>query len=186
MLHIPVLVSVTLGSVGLAPFYAAVRRQRIFQPAAFPKTMDEMMVEASDKAVARARSRYAITLDYSMDSIRNVESIMGKAYELYRAAPQLVDARSMAFVFGAYVGETIRRNNPACSWERSNEVGAEDFYTLYRGDRATFPMAWCMKCITEGAVDDARVIRNKAVIRHVPKVEVREIPKVRSATAGAY
>jgi hypothetical protein len=172
MLHIPVLLSVTLGSVGLAPFYAAVRRQRIFQPATLPMTMDALMADAADKAVSRARSRYAATLDYSMESIRDVENIMGKAYQLYRAAPQLVDARSMALVFGAYVGETIRRNNPGCFWERSDEVGAEDFYTLYRNDVATFPMQWCLNCITEGAGDDARGMRNLVPVRRVPRAVI--------------
>lgn len=185
MLRVPVFVSVALSSVGLAPLYAVVRRARYFQPESFPKKAVKLMIEAADKAVTRARSRYGITLDYSMESICDIEHIMGKAYDLYRAAPQLVDARSMAFVFGAYIGETIRRNNPACAWEISHEAGTEDFYTLYRDDVATFPMEWCMNCITEGVVDDTRVMPNQ-VVRSAPQLVMEQAPQAGPIPAGSY
>ena len=160
-----------------ARMVAAYRSQHLF-----PKSLEEMIAMGAAKAVQRAHARYETELDYSLDSIHSVETVLGKLHETYLAAPQLVDVNSMAFVFGAYVGEAIRRNYTGARWERSHDVAGKDAYLLHWGECTCFPMEWCMKRIAEGAEDN--VWAKYEVLANMEKGDAHEVGKSRAASAG--
>lgn len=164
-----ILLAIVVGSLGLGLLYASFRRKN---GSNLPKNLEKMIAEGAEKAVARARSRYEIALDYRTESIQKVEIVLAKVHETYQAAPQLVDVNSMAFVFGAYIGETIRKNHPGCSWERTH-----DSYPLQWGEKTCVPMAWCTQRLTEGASENVW-------LKFQALQSGAEAPKSRSATAG--
>lgn len=110
----------------------------------FPTTDDEMMVSAAEKAVARARSRYGVDLDFTIASLRGVEVVMARVHDEYRAEPQLIDVNSTAFVFGAYIGETIRRTQAAV-WLKQ-----EADFVLHLKSAECKPVEWCVNRILRG------------------------------------
>jgi hypothetical protein len=181
MSHIPLLTTAVLSSLS-ALVYSAMRNKPKVPASAYPKSVEAMAAAASNLAVARARSRWAIQLDYSAKSIQVVEMILAQLHEAHKTEPALVDVNSMAFIFGAYIGETIRRNHRACFWQRDF-----DCYPLHYGETTCFPMAWCTTRIAVGSAENVWV-KYQMLTQPQPAaaMHVYEMPKARSASAGAY
>ena len=162
--------------------YSAMRKQPKVPASAYPKSVEAMAATASNLAVARARSRWAIQLDYSANSIEVVEMILAQLHDTYKTEPEVVDVNSMAFIFGAYIGETIRRNHRATYWQRDF-----DCYPLHFGETTCFPMAWCTTRIAVGSAENVWVkYQMLTQPEHIPVTRLYEMPKARSASAGAY
>ena len=106
------------------------------------------------EAVRDAKESDHITLDYTPDSIRIVESILGKVHDQYVKNPDSVSARGLGTAYGAYVGEVIRRSEIGAKWERDDPVAGEKSYPLHWGGRISFPMTWCYKRIVNGPEDN--------------------------------
>lgn len=140
-----VLAPVTLSFMSAAFLFAAVRQHREKPATTAPLTLEQLIAEACDKAVGRARSRYGIKLDYSLESILDVEKILTDMQRIYASTPQLLDEKSISFVFGAYIGETIRRNHPGASWVR--ESAGSDF-SLEWQHVIHQPAEWCRQRLT--------------------------------------
>jgi phosphoribosylformylglycinamidine (FGAM) synthase PurS component len=115
-------------------------RQREF------KTTNELIEYLSGQAVEDARDNNRIELDYSVESIKQVEEILGKVHEQYLNNPASVSERGLGSEYGAYLGECIRRSEPGAYWERDHPVGGEKSYR----EGESFPMAWCRRRIIEG------------------------------------
>jgi hypothetical protein len=173
------LTTAVLSSLSVAFFYSAKRKQPKHPVAALPKSVEEMAATASNLAVARARSRWAIQLDYTPKSIQVVEMILAQLHETFKAEPGLVDVNAMAFIFGAYIGETMRRNHHGCFWQHDF-----DCYPLHYGETTCFPMAWCT---TRIAVGSAENVWSKYQMLTKPQqlFVVPQAPKAHSAAAGA-
>jgi hypothetical protein len=116
----------------------------------FPHSLEQMIATASANAVERARSRYGVTLDFSLDSIRLVDVLLAHVHQEFVTAPELVDINSLAFGFGSYIGETIRRNQPGCVWERNHDEAGDNSFPLHWGEASCFPIGWCVRRIREG------------------------------------
>lgn len=162
--------------------YSAMRNKPKGQATAYPKSVEAMAAAAANLAVARARSRWAIQLDYTPKSIQVVEMILAQLHENYKTEPALVDVNSTAFIFGAYIGETIRRNHRATFWQSDF-----DCYPLHYNETTCFPVAWCTTRIAVGSAEN--VWTKYQVLTQVPSassMRVYEMPKARSASAGAY
>ena len=171
-----------LSSLSVAFFYA--KRKQPKHPVSvlsvLPKSVEEMAVTAANLAVARASSRWAIQLDYTPKSIQVVEMILAQLHESFNAEPKLVDVNAMAFIFGAYVGETMRRNHHGCFWQHDF-----DCYPLHYGDTTCFPVAWCTTRIAVGSAENVwskyQMLTKAGQLFVVPPV-----PKVLAATSGAF
>ena len=82
--------------------------------------LDAMMQSYAEQAVARARE-YQIQLDYSEDSLQQVESILDRLHHPTAggpisgskpgpaAAPADVDTEELCKMWGGYLGEVVRR-----------------------------------------------------------------------------
>ena len=138
---------ILLALVAVAVIYAAMRRKRASIGLEFPLAADALLPEAAEKAVERARARFNITLDYSVFSIHQLDDIFFKLRDVRASSPDLTDPKSLAFVFGAYLGETIRLNHPGFLWQRET---IEADYQLRSKDAVASPIEWCAKRLAEG------------------------------------
>jgi hypothetical protein len=121
------------------------------------KTTEELIEYLSGQAVEDARTNNQIDLDYSTDSIKRVEDILGKVHEQYLKDPASVSERGLGSAYGAYIGECIRRSEPGAYWERDSAVSAvsgEKSYPIHWGSGESYPMAWCRRRIIEGDGDN--------------------------------
>jgi hypothetical protein len=123
-------------------------------------TTQEMMQHLADEAVKDAARENRITLDYSIESLKSVEEILGKLHEQYRRDSSTLSPRGLAMAYGAYIGEVIRRSDPdckagsGCQWDRDHPVMGEKSYPLHWQAGDSFPCAWAYRRITEGPEDD--------------------------------
>jgi hypothetical protein len=106
------------------------------------------------EAVRDAKENNHTLLDYTPESIKIVESILGSVHDQYVKNPDSVSARGLGSAYGAYVGEVIRRSENGAKWERDDPVAGEKSYPLRWGGRVSFPMSWCYKRIVNGPEDN--------------------------------
>lgn len=135
----------------LIGFYAVHQKNRP-TPVEF-KSTDEFIQGLSSEAVKDALSNNQIKLDYSVDSIKNVEVILGKLNDQYEKAPSSIAVKGLSAAYGAYIGEVIRKAEPDVHWKRDDEMG-EKIYPLVWGGASIYPMAWCQKRIENGDEDN--------------------------------
>ena len=130
---------------------------RCLKPKRQFKTTDDLIQYLSSGAVDDARINHQIHLQYSIDSIHQVEALLGQLHEKYLKDPQSIAVNGLSSAYGAYIGEVIRRTELGAHWERDHEVAGEKSYPLTSGGGASFPMGWCYKRIVDGEEDNVWV-----------------------------
>lgn len=136
-----------------ALFWQIRKRPRPTPEIKFTSTQ-ELMDYLASEAVKDARQENRISLDYSVDSIKSVEQILGTLHELYVKNPSSISVKALASSYGAYIGEVIRRSDPGAEWARDDEVGGEKSYPIIWGAGHSYPMAWCYRRIVDGPEDN--------------------------------
>jgi hypothetical protein len=102
-------------------------------------------------AVKHAGFKHKAGLDFSMDSIHRIDWILQDLHKRH-AAGRLSgkEARSEANIWGAYVGETVRRLNGG-KWESRRGSSGENIFVLMVNEGKTVnPFDWCYDRITQG------------------------------------
>jgi hypothetical protein len=124
-----------------------------------PENIDKYMASLSAQAVKRAGSSYGVNLDYSPDSVKEVEKILGAKYGLQETHPmteaEIVDA---AHLWGAYIGEVMKRVHPA-HWVRDSDVVGKDALPIVYEDKSgeSYPCAWVYHRLKNGEEDNVWV-----------------------------
>jgi hypothetical protein len=139
---------------------AALIFQRVKSRAIAPRTFhstDEYIQFAANEAVKNADKEFNVKLDYSVDSIKKVEDVLGRLHDMYEKDKASLRVDALANMYGAYIGEVIRRSEPGVKWEKDHPVAGEKSYPLHWAARDLFPMAWCHRRITEGDGDNVSV-----------------------------
>jgi hypothetical protein len=110
--------------------------------------MAAQMIEFADGAVALA-SHYEIPLDFSAESVQTLEMILD---QLHGTVAELSeeDLRVHAMVWGAYLGEVIRRRWGG-EWTMESAVHTEAVPTLRMDDGEIYPPSRVFARITQGA-----------------------------------
>ncbi|HXJ88135.1 MAG TPA: hypothetical protein VMS18_15040 [Candidatus Binatia bacterium] len=98
--------------------------------------VEEFIGFASQSAVTDAENYDHIKLDYSVESLKQVDEILGRVHDTYVKSPSSVHMRGLAAEYGAYVGEVIRRSQPNVCWTRDSKVMGEKSYPC-TGERAS-------------------------------------------------
>ncbi len=182
MAHLSVLPTVFVLGLPLTLLLSETVRRRNRPTTNFPTSTEALIAQGAAKAIARARSRYGLTLDYSHQSMRHVETMLAELHEVYAADPHLVDIHSMAFVLGCYIGETVRKNNPSADWEYHLAMGGYP-HALRCGEQTCFPMEWCMTRMIGN--EHENVWTKYRLLVHQPKTEEAPVRlKALSASAG--
>lgn len=120
-------------------------------------TASDMMAAYAEDAVDHARVNFSVALDYSPESVREVERILeqlrvamrGFIVRLFRLGPSDDDVRKMSMMYGGYVGEVFKRVRGG-DWTIHSEHGL----ALVRGEEVIFPHERVHKRLVNGAEDD--------------------------------
>jgi hypothetical protein len=126
-------------------------------------TVTDVMVAYAQDAVDHARSSSGVALDYSFDSIRDVEDILEN---LHRALPPSSlgkvsgkrptqeDIETVSKMYGGYIGEVFRKVGGG-EWSFDEEVGpGQNYVCLRKGDLRIWPPSKVYKRITNGSEDN--------------------------------
>jgi len=111
--------------------------------------MQQMNASAHEVA-----ANFDVTLDYSDDSIQNVESILGEIHENYMETKDDSGLRGIALFFAAYIGEVIRRKGLGGVWSRNHKLFGDDSFPFHWNGGDLFLYGWCEKRIFDGDGDD--------------------------------
>ena len=119
---------------------------------------DEFVQWLATEAVKDAGEQNHVKLDYSVESIKNVEQILSTLHNQYTKDPSTISVKGLGFAYGAYIGEVIRRTEPGAHWQRDDEMGDQS-YPIIWGPNAghSYPMAWCYRRILNGDDDNVWV-----------------------------
>ncbi len=118
--------------------------------------IDVFMASLSVQAVERAKSGYGVTLDYSADSVKEVEKLLAMKYDLGHTHPMTEEETSdAAHLWGAYIGEVIKRQHPA-HWERDSAAAGKGALPIVFNDTGeqSFPCAWVYHRLKNGDEDN--------------------------------
>ena len=115
----------------------------------------EEMKERAASAVEDARDKYSIELDYSSDSIEEVERILDKIHRQHREEPiDNAELNRLKLKWGGYVGEVIKRLRKA-EWQLDSKIaGPGSLPVVYEKSGESFPVMWCLKRIVNGPEDN--------------------------------
>jgi hypothetical protein len=119
------------------------------------KSTDEFIQWLSSEAIKDAEQN-SVKLDYSPESVRDVEKILSKIHEQYAQSPSSVRVMGISAAYGAYIGEVVRKTEEGVHWERDDQMG-EKIYPLIWGTGHSYPMGWCQRRITDGDGDNVWV-----------------------------
>jgi hypothetical protein len=95
-----------------------------------------------------------LELDFSDDSIQEVENLLAQCHEEFNESESEDGFHGLALMFGAYIGEVIRRKGFGGAWARNHPDFGEDSFPFYWRDETLFLYAWCAKRIFDGDADD--------------------------------
>lgn len=119
-----------------------------------PKTTQDSIDFLSAEGVKDADRESHVHLDYTVESIKKVEGILGDLHGLYAKDHSSVAVEALSLAYGAYVGEVIRKTEPNVRWEKSDSATGEKSPTLIWGEWRSYPMAWCYRRIVNGDEDN--------------------------------
>lgn len=113
-------------------------------------------------AVEYARQERGLVLDYTPESVEQVEAILAWHYSiiprsfihrLFRRRIRERGIRLMAAGYGSYIGETIRRTWGG-SWQVDHPVNGPGSFPLTCRGQDAFPILWCDKRLRNGPEDN--------------------------------
>ncbi len=93
--------------------------------------LEQLKEEMSSLAERIAKEGFGINLDYSAESIKQVEQILGSIHKEYKKTNSQEGLYGIAFEFGAYIVKVIERNFGAVKWERNHKSIGKDTFPLY-------------------------------------------------------
>lgn len=135
--------AVTSGKGGTAKAWLRVPRGR---------TLDDSMKELAVKARALARTEYKLDLTHDRASIKDLEGeILDDLHQnqLIAAYPE-EELTEMSQLWGAYVGEVLRRIRPGQWRSKSRHEGRRPMPFVLDRNAEVFPCAWVYRRIKHG------------------------------------
>jgi len=114
------------------------------------KHINELKKELIDLSL-KVGSHYGINLDFSVESVKDVEKILSKISTEYKKNKNEEGLNGLALELAAYIIAVIEKNISVGKWERDSvEFGKDVFpYDLGEGN-IIFPYQWCLKRIHDG------------------------------------
>jgi hypothetical protein len=122
-----------------------------------------MMAAYAMDAVDHAKTACGVNLDYSAESIRNVEAVLERLHSemprgflarLLGRAPSDETIWTMCKMYGGYIGEVVRRTGGG-EWVLDTEIApGERVIALRKGEGRMFPPSKVQKRLTNGSQDN--------------------------------
>jgi hypothetical protein len=101
-----------------------------------------------------ASEHFDTRLDYSVESVQQVDRILGAFHDEYRKTQSDDGLNGVALEFAAYIVSIIQRHFGPAQWERDCPSFGEDAFPLHWRGSSVYPYAWCQKRIFDGPADD--------------------------------
>jgi len=101
-----------------------------------------------------AKEGFNVTLDYSVESVKQVEQILGSIHNEYKKTHSEEGLQGIAFEFGAYIVKVIEHNFGPAEWQCDHKSMGENTFPLLWHNSTLFPVEWCKKRIFDGSGDD--------------------------------
>jgi hypothetical protein len=124
--------------------------------------IEAMMQEGVAQTLELAKEN-GITLDFSDESIDEIEKLLAECHSEFKKTKSEEGFYGLAMMFGAYIGEVIRKKGFGGSWARNHPDMGEDSFPFYWRDETLFLFAWCAKRIFDGDGDDV-AFKYKALV----------------------
>ena len=145
----PLAIILVMAAFGMALVLVTRRK-----PVSAEMPFDQLVEFLPKEAVAIARDRHGITLDYSPASVEQVEAILGRLHDEYKKRNTTEGQRGLALAFGVYIGEVIRKQAGEGHWKQDHPVAGEGSMPLHWKGHDSFPVAWCLKRLANGEEDN--------------------------------
>ena len=141
------------------------------------RTIADTMELVAREAASLAQSSAGQKLDFSEESIKIVESILGQLHsekKNAKASPQPEVINRVCHIYGAYIGEVMRRNIGG-EWILDDKLArGQKIPAMRKGQMQTSPFAKVYKRIMNGPEDDVwfyyRVFVERCAENIPPKV----------------
>lgn len=140
---------------------------------------ETFMKRACLEAVRAAKVEENVELDYSDASIQKVEKMLADVHKHYQKTKNEEGLHGIALIFGAYIGEVIRRRGQGGSWARDHKEFGEDSFPFTWKGSDLFPYGWCLKRIFDGKADDVWFKYQALILKSVATKELVFTPKKR-------
>ena len=115
----------------------------------------DMQKKLAELALEIAKDNYAISLDFSHESIEQVENILADIHKEHKETGHEDGLNGVALEFGSYIAATIQKNTNIGRMERNHpDIGEDSFPFYWKGDEVMFPYGWCVKRIFDGPEDN--------------------------------
>jgi hypothetical protein len=121
-------------------------------------TVHDVMTAYAKDAVDAAKRNFKEDLDYSEESIRLLEKIVGRQNEEYVKGPKPSEQQLQTFskMWGAYLGEVVRRHHGG-EWTTPSDGIFQGLYVLTVKETQTSPPSKVYKRIVDGDGDNLYV-----------------------------
>ena len=128
-------------------------------------SLDEAMAAAAAAGVTYAQQQFGIVLDYSVESIESIETLLAKHYEaiprgffakVTNAGPSSQDIERVTMMFGGYIGEVIKRHAGGGAWHMESSLHPGDRVLTFRTTTGLelWPQIKALKRLENGAEDN--------------------------------
>lgn len=131
--------------------------------------VDREMKSHAAEAVKTALDDYGVKLDFTIQSIKEVEGILAKVHTEHAELP-LAQSRVVreSLLWGSYIGECIHRIEDV-RWGVDSKDGGPGSYPLIfaDGSKETFPIRWCYRRIRFGQENNVWIKFNHLIVNPV-------------------
>ncbi|SHG89127.1 hypothetical protein [Winogradskyella jejuensis] len=108
---------------------------------------------AIDGAISLAKD-CNLELDFTDESIDNVELILSALHENYIIAKDDYGLNGLAFMLGLYIVDVIEKNHGKGNLQINHKDFGQNSFPFSWNESTLFPTAWCQKRIFEGKEND--------------------------------
>ncbi len=136
-----------------------------------PTQLDQLKEEMSLLAERIAGEGFGVTLDYSIESIKQAEKVLGEIHKDFKKTRSDDGFTGIAFEFAAYIVKVIEKNIGPVRWERDHPEMGPDSFPLYLDEGVLFPLSWCVKRVYDGPGDNIWTKFSVFVLKQDPPPE---------------
>jgi len=139
----------------------------MYSDSMFIGEIGSLQKELTDLALQIALEHYEIALDFSHESIIEVEVILSNLHEKYTADGDEEGIRGIGLEFGFYIAATIQKNTNSGQVEKDHPSIGENTFPFNWNGKSIFPCAWCENRIYDGPEDDVSVKYKALVLNEI-------------------
>ena len=109
------------------------------------------MQKLAEEAVIVAH-RHGVLMDFSAQSLEKVDPQLDAISASYRAAKVIeADMGARCLIWGAYVGEVIRKHHGGGEWSDGPDGTGHGTYPLTVRHETLYPCRWCVERVQSGS-----------------------------------